>query len=212
MKTSIKTGLVAIALLIGITANAQDKPVTFGVKAGVNLSNFSGDFDDPSIKVGLHVGVTADFALAPNFYVLSGLEYSMKGAKVENNLKANLSYLNLPVHVGYKLPVADATKIVFHAGPYVGFAVDGSWKSGSFSADIFGDEIKDRGLGMKRFDFGLGFGVGAEFGKINAGVNCDFGLVNIADFGMIDYEGWKLDAKSVSVKNMNVSISLGYKF
>lgn len=212
MKTTFKTCLVAIALLIGVNTYAQDKPVTFGVKAGMNLSNFSGDFDDPSIKVGFHAGVTADIAVAPSLYVLSGLEYTMKGSKVADELKSNLSYLQLPVHVGYKLTVADATKIVFHAGPYIGFAVDGKWKEGGLSVDAFGDESEAAGIKMKRFDFGLGFGVGAEFGKINAGVNCDFGLVNIADFGRFDLGEWEFDARDVSVKNMNISISLGYKF
>ncbi len=216
MKTTFKTCLVAIALLIGVNTYAQDKPVTFGVKAGLNLSNFSGDFEDSSIKAGFHAGVTADFVVAPNIYVLSGLEYSAKGAEVADGLKMNLSYLNLPVHVGYKLPITDAAKIVFHAGPYIGFAADGKWKMKSAgvegSVDAFGDEAEAAGMKMKRFDFGLGFGVGAEFGKINAGVNCDFGLANIADFGTIDFEGWELDARDVSVKNMNISISLGYKF
>ena len=98
---------------------------------------------------------------------------------------------------------------------YIAYAADGKWKVKGVedSVGVFGDEAEAAGLKMKRFDFGLGFGVGAEFGQFNAGLNCDFGLVNIADFGMIDLEDFgKLDASSVSVKNMNVGISLGYKF
>lgn len=37
---TIKTGLTAIALLLCVNLSAQEKPVTFGVKGGLNLSNY----------------------------------------------------------------------------------------------------------------------------------------------------------------------------
>lgn len=217
MKMIARTTLIVAAILLTIGVRAQDKPLTFGVKAGMNISNFSGDFEDTKAKIGFNAGVTLDFALTNDLYLLTGLEFTSKGAKVneDTNLKMNLSYLQLPVHAGYKLTVANGTRVVFHAGPYIAYAADGKWKVKGVedSVGVFGDEAEAAGLKMKRFDFGLGFGVGAEFGQFNAGVNCDFGLVNIADFGMIDLEEFgKLDASSVSVKNMNVGISLGYKF
>ena len=217
MKMIVRTTLIVAAILLTIGVNAQDKPLTFGVKAGMNISNFSGDFQDTKAKIGFNAGVTLDFALTNDLYLLTGLEFTSKGAKVneDTNLKMNLSYLQLPVHAGYRLTVANGTRIVFHAGPYIAYAADGKWKVKGVEdgVGVFGDEAEAAGLKMKRFDFGLGFGVVAEFGKFNAGVNCDFGLVNIADFGMIDLEDLgKLDASSVSVKNMNVGISLGYKF
>lgn len=217
MKMIARTTLIVAAILLTIGVSAQDKPLTFGVKAGMNISNFSGDFEDTKAKIGFNAGVTLDFALTNDLYLLTGLEFTSKGAKVneDTNLKMNLSYLQLPVHAGYKLTVANGMRIVFHAGPYIAYAADGKWKVKGVedSVGVFGDEAEAAGLKMKRFDFGLGFGVGAEFGQFHAGVNCDFGLVNIADFGMIDLEDLgKLDASSVSVKNMNVGISLGYKF
>jgi len=216
MKTTIKTALLAMTLFFAIAVNAQYNPITFGVKAGMNISNVSGDFEDSKAKVGFNVGVTLDYALVNDFYLMTGLDFTTKGSKVgddgDMNLKLNLSYLQLPVHVGYKLPVANGTNILFHAGPYVAFGVDGKWKvkqgSSEISVGAFSDDAEDVGIKMKRFDFGLGFGLGAEFGKINAGVNCDFGLINIADFGIMD----GIDASNVSVKNMNVAISVGYKF
>lgn len=217
MKMIARTTLIVASILLTIGVRAQDKPLTFGVKAGMNISNFSGDFEDTKAKIGFNAGVTLDFALTNDLYLLTGLEFTSKGAKVneDTNLKMNLSYLQLPVHAGYKLTVANGTRVVFYAGPYIAYAADGKWKVKGVedSVGVFGDEAEAAGLKMKRFDFGLGFGVGAEFGQFNAGLNCDFGLVNIADFGMIDLEDLgKLDASSVSVKNMNVGISLGYKF
>lgn len=218
MKTIIKTSLIAIALLIGVSVNAQDKPITFGVKAGVGISNFSGDFNNTKAKVGFNAGITLDYALTSDLYLLTGLDFATKGSKLDENsgLKMNLSYLQLPVHLGYKLAIMDNAKIVFRAGPYIGYAVDGKWnvKAGGVEGNVsaFGDEAKAEGLKMSRFDFGLGAGVGVEFGQIGVGIGCDFGLANISDFGKINVDGLDLDASNVKVRNMNAYLTLGYKF
>lgn len=200
--------LLATALLLGVTVNAQNKPITFGVKAGLNLSNFSGDIEDTDPKLGFNVGVTADYAITNEVYLLTGLEFTMKGSKADGYIagekvteKTNPMFLQLPVHVGYKFSVTDETKIVLHAGPYVGYGIGGKIKyevkengvKNSVDYDFFG---KDR---FKRFDFGLGLGAGAEFGKIGVGLGWDFGLTSLS----------RGDDK---VRTMNGYLTLGYKF
>jgi hypothetical protein len=213
MKSLIKTTLVAVALLLAVTTNAQDdKPVTFGVKAGMNLSNVSGG--GFKSKIGFRGGVSLDFALAEDWYLLTGLNYSVQGAKTADVVNLSMSYLQLPVHAGYKIAVSDNTKLVFHAGPYVGYAIHSKWKMGNssglnplaglFDTDDWADLIKDVAGAtmpkMKKFDFGLGLGVGAEFGKFGVDLGWDFGLVNIVDAGV------------GSGKNMNAYLTVGYKF
>ena len=56
----------------------------------------------------------------------------------------------------------------------------------------FGDDA------LKRFDAGLGVGVALEFGRIIAGLDGQFGLVDVEKVG--------------NPKNMNFSIIVGYKF
>ncbi len=201
MKTIIKTSLVALALLVSVGASAQ-LPVSFGVKAGANLSNLSeGDMD---AKVGFNVGITADINVAPSLYVLTGLELTTKGAKydaevlgIKSSVTLNPMYLQLPIHVGYKLEVVPGTNIVFRAGPYLAYGLGG--KSTVKVAgekqknDFFGDD------GADRFDFGIGGGVGAEFGKISATLGYDFGLTKL----------WDADG---APKNRNAYLSLGYRF
>ncbi|MFV0418730.1 MAG: porin family protein [Dysgonomonas sp.] len=223
MKTTIKTILITVALLLGIGANAQNNPLVLGVKAGVNLSNFSGNgADGMDAKVGFNVGLTVDYALSEELYLLSGLELTMKGAKdkgfisfteptlgtvsFEGTEKDNPMYLQIPVHLGYKIAVMDGTKVILHAGPYVAYGIGGKSKvKGSVISedeeifidtdfDFFG---KDR---AKRFDFGLGLGAGFEFGKTAVGLGYDFGLVNM------------FDNSTYTVKNMNAYLTLGYKF
>lgn len=225
MKTTLKTGLIAVICLIAVAVNAQEKPVTFGVKAGVNLSNVNGDINENDAKFGFTAGVSLDYAFNPNVYLLTGLDFSMKGFKVSDitvqgvsesitgDLKLNLSYIQLPIHIGYKLDVAENTKVVFHAGPYLAYGVNGKWKAEAGgekeSANAFtNDAIENDVPKLKRFDFGLGLGVGAEFGKIGVNLGYDFGLVNVVDKYMFGDYG-EVDA---SIKNMNGYLTIGYKF
>ena len=222
MKTIIRTVLIAVALLIGVSAGAQDKPLAFGVKAGMNLSNFSGDLDMDA-KVGFNAGVTVDYGFTPDLFFMTGLEFTTKGAKASDDfdMKLNLSYIQLPIHVGYKLNVAENTRINLHAGPYLAYAVEGKWKAkegsveGSVSA--FGDEMDAVGLKMKRFDLGIGLGVGVEFGQFNVGLGYDLGILDISDFGKElqignDNISIIVDGSDYKVRNMNAYLTVGYKF
>lgn len=203
MKT-MKTILFAVALLIGVNAYAQDGKAEFGVKAGLNMSNFTGDVNDNKARFGFNVGVTLDYALtdARDWYLLTGLEYTTKGANFKKvagvKPSINAAYIQLPVHAGYKFDVTEATRLSFHAGPYLAYGVNGKVKVSEGGVEVsentFGDD------GFKRFDFGVGLGVGAEFGKIGIGLGYDFGLINI------------MDADNVSVKNANAYLTVGYKF
>lgn len=56
---------------------------------------------------------------------------------------------------------------------------------------------------MNRFDFGIGLGIGAEFGKINAGLGYDFGLLDVAK---------NIEDNDLTLRNGNAYISVGYKF
>ena len=211
MKTIFKTNLVIISLLLAIGIQAQDKPLTFGVKAGVNLSNMTEDLKGDA-KIGFNVGVTLDYALASDLYLLTGLDYSLEGTK-ESNSKIDLSYLKLPIHIGYKFQVAENTKLVLHAGPYLAYTVNGKYKAGAVSIDAFNKDIEDAlGFNYNRFDFGVGLGVGAEFNKIVVGLGYDLGLnnlINIKNSATVeDITG----ISNPSGKNMNAYLTVGYKF
>ena len=218
MKTIIRTVLVAVALLIGVSASAQDKPITFGVKAGMNLSNFSGSgVSDSDAKIGFNVGVTMDYAFSQELYLMTALEFTMKGGKSEGSISyggvsfegketSNPMYLQIPVHIGYKFAIAENTNLVLHAGPYVAYGIAGKYKlegkasvgdaSGEIKpeTDFFGDDM------FNRFDFGLGLGVGVEFGQFNIGLGYDLGVVNISG------------VSEAKVRNMNAYLTVGYKF
>lgn len=220
MKIIYKLSIVALVSLMGLGASAQELPVRFGVEAGLNLSNSSWDAGslDKKARVGFQVGVTADYAITDEWYLQSGLSFTTKGAKVEGEsniggdvitrgkLTVNQMYLQLPVYAAYKIEVMPGTRIVFNAGPYVAYGVGGKTKlSGSIPIINGGANIEDdintfggEGI-LNRFDFGLGAGVGVEFGHIVANIRYELGLVNIGQDNL-DY------------KNRNAALTVGYKF
>lgn len=204
-----KMRLVLVVAMLAIVTGASAQ-LNLGVKGGVNMSNFYGDdLDDQNVKIGFHIGLAADYEIAYNSAIQTGLFFTTKGAKYSESIgdasadfTVNPMYLQLPVHYAYKLDVTPGTRIVFHAGPYVAYGIGGKSKlsgslgdwDGATEWDVFGDD------GFKRFDAGLGLGVGAEFGPILLDLGWDMGLVNIAD------------SNSGDIKNQNAYLSVGYKF
>jgi len=219
MKTTMKISLISICLIISTSISAQ-LPITFGAKAGINFSEIY-DFDD-DLKVGFHFGVTVDYELTSDWYIMSGLEFTTKGAKgnidgasflkesgykgtivKSKDGKQNPMYLQIPIHAGYKLGIAPGTKLVFRAGPYLAYGIAGKSK-GKYTIldiDVMQDVEMDENFfdnGAKRFEFGIGGAVGAEFGKIGVNLGADLALTKI-------WEG-------TSAKNRCAYLSLGYKF
>ncbi len=200
--------MLVVAMLAMVTVVSAQ--MNLGVKGGVNMSNFYGDeLDDKNVKIGFHIGLAADYDFAYNSAIQTGLFFTTKGAKYTSSfgdasgeLTVNPMYLQIPVHYAYKIDVSPGTRVVLHAGPYAAYGVGGKSKlSGSvgdigaeYEEDVFGDD------GFKRFDAGLGLGVGAEFGPLLFDIGWDMGLVNIAD------------SEDADIKNQNAYLSVGYKF
>lgn len=208
-----KLKLSLVIALLGMVSLAGAQNLSFSVKGGLNLSNLSGDISDTKVKPGFNIGVGADYEFAPNLALQTGLFFSNKGAKLEGDISIedielvngkatmNANFLQLPVHIAYKLDVMPGTRVVLHAGPYIAYGIGGKTKfeasSGSASIsekiDTFGSD------GLKEFDAGLGLGVGAEFGPILLDLGWDMGLVNLGN-------------KDVDVKTQNAYVTVGYKF
>lgn len=224
MKKISKIILAASALFfIAVNAKAQDSPIQFGVRGGVTLSNFTGDlYQDAKNRVGFNVGITMDYAFTEKWYLMTGLEFTTKGAKAEfkelipgvatvkTRYKMSPSYLELPIHVGYKLGLSENTNLVMHAGPYLAYGLGGKVKIDGKSTSEDGisqvsGKTKFFGKdGMaNRFDCGLGIGLGLEFGKIGVDLGYDFGLVNITK---------KIEGKRPATRTASAYLSLGYKF
>lgn len=191
MKRSI---LLALFAIISVTAFSQ--VVNWNAKVGMNISSYSGD-DDLSSKVGFKMGGGFEYGFTDIWSLQPSLFISTKGAK-EDEVTMNAVYLELPVMAAARIKVADNTNIVISAGPYLAYGVGGKTSAKSEGVKVSVDTFGNDRINLNRFDAGLGFGVAAEFGKIIVGLDGQFGLAEVQAAG--------------NPKNLNFSISVGYKF
>lgn len=199
MKT-VKT-IFLISLLLAVThATAQEKKKTFGVKAGLNLSNITtdnGNYDNTKAKAGFHAGLTLDYAFTPQWYLLTGLEYTVKGVKLElnpNDQNVTAAYVQLPVAAAFKLPITEDMKLLVSAGLYFAYGIHGKIKQGSWEQDTFS------GVALKKFDSGVVIGAAIEWQKWCFSLGSELGVVNI------------MQKNNDKAKTTNFTLSAGYKF
>lgn len=135
MRNVHRTSMLATLALgaLAVTAQAQAKPKTFGIVAGVDFASFNGsdadlapDFDKHSLTgfaggfyVTIPVGTSV--VIEPEaLYVGKGSKYSLtSGTGGSGNLNWNLSYIEIPVLVRYNFQASGGP--YFLAGPDVAF-------------------------------------------------------------------------------------------
>jgi hypothetical protein len=158
MKT-ILTFLAAIA--IG-TVNVSAQSVTPGLKAGVNITNFTGgNFEDveKNALVGFHAGGFINFAIGA-FSIQPEVLVSTAGAKFEaagetENIK--LTYLTVPVIAKYRTTGG----FYLEAGPQVGFKLGED--IGESTIDDFAKNLDLSICGGLGFQTKSGFGIGGRY-------------------------------------------------
>lgn len=213
MKTITQTFLILASLLFTLHIYAQESRNQFGIRAGVNMATIKMTNSTDKVKnsqIGLNIGLTFDRHLYDKLYLLTALEFLGKGADMPFGYKTNLYYLQLPVHAGYKFSIAKDLQLIFHAGPYIAYGLDGELTNTGDDTviDMF-ESSNDMRL-LKRFDFGLGVGIGIEYRKFIINVGYDFGVTNISDdFGKNLSE---IPGPDIKIKNRNGYLTLGYKF
>lgn len=202
---------------------------------GMNISNFRqpnslvDGLTDP--KAGFNLGVRGEYMLPSCYgvFVNLGVNYTMKGAKMDVaaslpddyscTVKYRPCYIEIPLHVGYRFNVLDNLGVFADFGPYFAIGVNGKEKT-----EFEGDAVEDYSkkffrnskmiLGeIQRYDFGLGFRVGAEYANHHSlNFSFDWGLTDMYRdsyrrefFKENGYELGKL-------KNFNAGITYGYRF
>ncbi|HRE50037.1 MAG TPA: porin family protein [Flavitalea sp.] len=157
----MKKLLLIPAILFSLGLFAQK--FQLGLKAGANVSNFSGgDFGniDKKALVGFHGGGFVSFLLGDNFAIQPEVLFSSQGAKLKNagneeNFK--VSYLNIPILAKYRFNGG----FYLEAGPQIGFKVGENVPNNTinnFAKDL--DLSLDAGLG---FHSQSGFGIGGRY-------------------------------------------------
>lgn len=216
---------VATVMLLG-SASAQDfQKEIFGVRAGLNLANINTNFDvftNFESKPSFNVGFSYERLILNDkpIYLETGLLYSNKGYKYTEvdydevyDIKASLSYLELPLMVNYKLNIGNGISVYPSAGVYYAFAFAGKEREVFKEEDSDGDIYKEIYISdcfgeygiIKRSDFGYRVSASASYKKYVLSVGYEGSLLNIAKTEADD------DIKA-EIKNSNLFISLGYNF
>ncbi|HEX8298091.1 MAG TPA: porin family protein [Rubricoccaceae bacterium] len=183
---SPRTLLLAATAFVALPAlaPAADAQTAFGLRAGLNVSDFSGDDapDNTDPRLGFAGGLFARVPVgASGLYVQPEVSYSMKGVTGEDGNGGDatiaVDYVEVPLLLGIATPVTDSGLMVGgYAGPALGikvresvdFSVGGS--SGSIESDVFND-----------LDVGAAFGVTVGAGPFGVDGRYTLGLVNAID-------------------------------
>ncbi len=184
--------IVGCMLLFAATAHAQDpaRGATFGIKGGVNLTNFYNadeNVDSDNLKLGFQGGLFLKTPIATFFSLQPEILFTNKGNQREykanlagfgpgqSEVRFNLNYIEVPV-----LGVVNLGRSFnFHFGPYAAFLVNANVRNRSEN-DSF-DTFED--LGREDFntiDYGLAGGIGFDANNFSLGLRYNYGLRDIA--------------------------------
>ena len=108
MKRNLVFVLFALVSVVGFSQ------VSWNAKVGMNISNYTGDFD-MNAKVGFKIGGGMEYGFNEIWSLQPSLFVSSKGVK-KDELSVNAVYLELPVMAAARFKVADNTNIVLSAG------------------------------------------------------------------------------------------------
>ncbi len=225
----MKRIFLLIAVVLGFAAtkvSAQQQPVRFGIKAGVNLAEWEGEtvnsaqdlieMTDGSVsrkmREGFHVGGYISIPVAPGFEIEPGLQYSQKGTKIIGKLPfEQVDFLNATATLTNKAEYIDLPVLAkvyvgegFHifAGPQVSYLVSNKIQAeaGALGFNALNREwdVKDS---FQEFDFAVSGGLGYRF---NSGFNLSAGY----DYGLnpIDSKG------NFETYNRVIKASVGFTF
>ena len=179
------------------TTNAQkskkDEGITFGLKGGLNISNFAGDIKDNTFRTSIHLGVFSEIMISDKFSLQPELLYSgqgYSGSAAPGFSRSKYDYINLPVLA--KIYIAE--KISIEAGPQIGFLV--SAKNRTTDGNV---KIQDQ----KTVDFGLNLGLAYDLKNgMFFQTRYNLGLSNVNSGS---------DSNAVKYTNDVIQVSVGIK-
>lgn len=220
-----KITLLVLFLVAGFTSMAQ---VEIGLMVSPTISSprFIAEdkynFNNEGGKLGLGVGVIADYFFAQNYAFSTGLVYRSKGGEIsyrytrddngttittEGKDDNSLQYIELPISLKlFTNEIAPGTILYFQVGGSLNTKVSAKVNEEKV---INGDKVSKR---FNIFETDAILGAGAEFQmgestKLFTGLTYHRGLSNIDD-----YYRDVLNDKNIGLKNNGFSLDVGVKF
>ena len=166
-----KIFLTVIALLV-ISMSSVNAQAVWGLRVGLSTPQFtSRDGTSRISNFGWEVGLVLYYSLKNDFYINSGLMYSMKSLKISmstETMSYEASYIEIPLYIGHSIPLGRVSSYA-QLGPYIGFKLSEKESSMLYSEDMDFINSYNAGLGImyginiKRFKIEVGY----QYGFIN---------------------------------------------
>lgn len=214
-KAMMKKVMFITFVLLNFSVAVHAQTTKWGLTGGINFSTQT----QQKYRTGFHLGVKSEIQLSciKGMFFDLGAFITSKGyksswyfdEKSHENLqwKGDLYYLDIPIHIGYKLVINDRFSFFASAGPYIGVGLWGQVKVKNekpmqndvvqtFSKNVFDDDL------YKRIDWGAGVKFGVEFRQhIQVAAGYDWGIRDL-----------KTSDKLIDIRNRNMTISCTYIF
>ncbi|MFL5614114.1 MAG: porin family protein [Gemmatimonadaceae bacterium] len=179
--------------------------LSLGPFAGLNYTKFGGnDGGDSDSRTDFAIGGQIDYDFVGGALFRTGLIYSRRGAETSDagtTVAIKLSYLEVPILVGYQFPTTSSVRPYFLGGLNAGFKTGCSFEgsNGSSTASIACDD-PNIGANMSSTDFALVGGAGLSLpiglSSVRLDVRYAYGLTNVA--------------KDADTKNRGFTFGLAY--
>lgn len=211
IRNNSQNAFLLLLLMIGcISLQAQ---VNFGLKGGANYVNnviVTDLFDNGSdYRLSYHTGVFAKIPVNRKLSFTPELLFSDKGFRILEDVaspsseysKLKLSYLNVPVLLGYKV----FDKLSLKLGPEFGYLLSAISRFDGESTNV--EQIWDN-----EFDVGLALGISYSItDKIGLEIRYTHGLSSVAtDVQFTDILGNPIEGEDVKLQNRTFQVSVAY--
>jgi hypothetical protein len=180
--------LIVFIMLCVTGTYAQN--IHYGIKVGMTnpilrFKTYGSYESELKSYQGYQFGGVAQLPLRWGFSVQSELLYNQLGGKYDDlnyHYKMRFNYLQLPVNLVFKIGKGNFRPMAM-AGGYIGYAINGTRIQTYQSSDITDNATTDITFGSargdyKRFDAGVGAGIGVEIHKLQFLVKYNRGLTN----------------------------------
>jgi hypothetical protein len=147
MKNTLLLIVISLSLSVSAQKSKKEEGITFGVKGGLNVSNFAGDIKDNTFRTSVHLGIFSEIMISDKFSLQPELLYSgqgYSGSATPGFSRSKYDYINLPVLA--KIYIAE--KISIEAGPQIGFLVSAKEKTSDDKLSIPNQKTVDFGLNL----------------------------------------------------------------
>jgi len=163
MKTKnivIASMVTFLALVTGLTTQAQEKVWSVGPEVGISLSKYGMDASTNDFKSGAIGGMFLTYSILNTYAITTKLLYSQKGASFKSSdIKQTLNYIEVPLIGRFFLNKEGSFRPNIFVGPSFGFLAGATNKVGSNDREPI-ESYKDVFNG---FDFGVTGGLGLNF-------------------------------------------------